>query len=136
MRRKCAQNGLDFHFKADGKVYELKEDRSLFARLLLACKSRPKIDIKNANGLNEFSAVPRSLLAADGTMFHCTKKSLLMSIVKDLPRNQPVNITSIQGTSDDGSGSQAAVRVRADIVDGMAEVQSMKKTMILSTVQV
>ena len=98
---------------------------------------RPKIDIKNANGLNEFSAVPRSLFAADGTMFHCTKKSLLiMSTLKDLPRNQPVNITSIQDTSDDGSGSQAAVRVRADIVDGMAEVQSMKKTMILSTVQI
>ena len=92
--------------------------------------------MKNANGLNEFSAVPRSLFAADGTMFHCTKESLLMSILKDLPRNQPVNITSIQGSSDDGSGSQAAVRVRADIVDGMAEVQSMKKTMILSTVQI
>ena len=97
---------------------------------------RPKIDIKNANGLNEFSAVPRSLFAADGTMFHCTKKSLLMSTLKDLLRNQPVNITSIQDTSDDGSGSQAAVRMRADIVDGMAEVQSMKKTMILSTVQI
>ena len=60
--------------KADGKVYELKEDRSLFARLLLACKSRPKIDIKNAIGLNEFSAVPRSLFAADGTMFHLPKR--------------------------------------------------------------
>ena len=59
-----------------------------------------------------------------------------MSILEDLQRNQPVNITSIQGTSDDGSGSQAAVRVRADIVDGMAEVQSMKKTMILSTAQI
>ena len=59
-----------------------------------------------------------------------------MSILEDLPRNQPVDITSIQGTSDDGRGSQAAVRVRADTVDGMAEVQSMKKTMILSTVQI
>ena len=59
-----------------------------------------------------------------------------MSILEDLPRNQPVNITSIQGTSDDRSGDQAAVRVRVDIVDGMAEVKSMKKTMILSTAQI
>lgn len=114
--------------KADGKVYELKEDRSLFARMMLACKSRPEIDIKNAIGLHEFSVVPRSLFAADGTMFHCTNKSLLMSILEDLPSNQSVNITSIQGTSNDASGSQAAIRVRVDIVDGMAEVQSMKKT--------
>ena len=46
--------GKEVKVKADGKVYELKEDRSLFARLLLACKSRPEIDIKNAIGLHEF----------------------------------------------------------------------------------
>ena len=64
--------GGEHYIKADGKVYELKEDRFLFPRMMLACKSRPEIDIKNAIGLHEFSVVPRSLFGTNGTMFHCT----------------------------------------------------------------
>ncbi|KXJ12360.1 hypothetical protein AC249_AIPGENE6741 [Exaiptasia diaphana] len=71
--------GKEVKFKANGKEVELKEDRSLFARMMLACKSRPEINIKDAIGLHEFSVVPRSLFAADGTMFHCTNKSVFAS---------------------------------------------------------
>ena len=41
--------------KATDKVVELKEDRSLFARLMMASKSRPDVDIKEAVDLYEFS---------------------------------------------------------------------------------
>ena len=50
------------------RAVELKEDRSLFARLMMVCKSRPDVDIKEAIGLYEFTVVPRSLFASDGTM--------------------------------------------------------------------
>ena len=54
------------------KVIELKEDRSLFARLLVVCKCRPGINLGDAVGKYEFSVAPRSLFAADGVMLHCS----------------------------------------------------------------
>lgn len=50
------------------KIIELKEDRSLFARMLIVARSRPEIDLQQAIGKYEFSAVPRSLFAPDGTL--------------------------------------------------------------------
>ena len=47
--------------KAKDTIIELKEDRNLFARLAMVCKSRPEIDIQEAVGLYEFTVVPRSL---------------------------------------------------------------------------
>ena len=117
--------GKEFKVKAAGKIIELKEDRSLFARMMVVCKSRPEINMKDAIGLHEFSVVPRSLFAADGTMFHCTNKSQLMSILEALPGNQPAETANTQGAGVDVQGHH---RVRVDIVDGMAEVQSLKKT--------
>ena len=62
------------------KVVELKENRSLFARLMMICKSRPEVDIKETITLYEFSVVPKSLFAPDGTMLHCPCKHALMHI--------------------------------------------------------
>ena len=64
---------------------ELKEDRSLFARMLVVCKSRPDINLKESIGKYEFSVVPRFLFAADGTMLHCSMKSKLMTILENSP---------------------------------------------------
>ena len=68
------------------KVIELKEDGSLFARLMMICKSRPEVDIKEAIALYEFSVVPRSLFAPDGTMLHATAhaRALLCTYWKSL----------------------------------------------------
>ena len=67
------------------KVMELKEDRSLFVRLLLVSKSRPEINLEDAVGRHELSFVPRSMFAADGEMLHCHTKSNLMAILESLP---------------------------------------------------
>ena len=67
---------------------ELKEDRSLFARMLVVCKSTPNINLKESIGKYEFSVVPRSLFAADGTMLHCSMKSKLMTILEKLPLDE------------------------------------------------
>lgn len=113
--------GKEIKIKINGKEYELKEDRVLSARMALACKARPEINIKDAIGMHEFSIVPRSLFAADGTMFHCINKSMLMSILEALPENQ-AEPASTQ------SSSAEVNQLRVDIVDSMAEVQSFKKT--------
>ena len=65
-------------------MIELKEDRSLFARMMMVCKARPEIDIKEAVGEYEFSIVPRSMFAANGTMLHCSPKSTLMNILEKM----------------------------------------------------
>ena len=69
--------GKKVKLREDNTV-ELSEDRNLFARMMLVCKSRADIDIKEAVGTYEFSVVPRSLFAADVTLLHCSRKSPLM----------------------------------------------------------
>jgi hypothetical protein len=56
------------------QIVELREDRNLFACMLFVCKSRPQIDIKEAVGTYEFTVVPRSMFAVDGSMLHCSLK--------------------------------------------------------------
>lgn len=109
--------GKTVRVKADNKVIELKEDRSLFARMMMVCKSRPEINIKEAIGEYEFAVVPRSMFAADGTMLHCTSKSSLMGILEKLDDKR------------DGGTEQEvpAAQMKVSIVDAMAEVQALDK---------
>ena len=102
---------------AADKIVELQEDSSLFSRMMMVGKSRREVDIKETVGQYEFSIVPRSLLAADGTMLHCASKSNLMSILEKL--NDSRNNRRVAGPSED--------QMKVAIVDGMAEVQSLHK---------
>ena len=65
---------------------ELKEDRALFARMLVVSKAKDN-DLKQVVGTYELSVVSRALLAADGSMLHATSKSDLMSILEGLPND-------------------------------------------------
>ena len=47
----------------DNKVVELQEDRCIFARMMMVCKSRPAINVAEAVGVYAFSLLPRSLFA-------------------------------------------------------------------------
>ena len=58
------------------------EDRSIFLRMMIICKARPEIDIKEAVGEYEFSIVPGSMFPADGTMLHCSSKSTFMNFLE------------------------------------------------------
>lgn len=64
--------GKNLRVVAKDLMVELNEDCSLFARMMMVCKARPEIDIKETVGEYEFSVVPRSMFAADGTMLHCS----------------------------------------------------------------
>lgn len=94
---------------AGDKIAELQEDRSLFARMMMVCKSRPEIDIKETVGQYKFSVVPRSLFAADSTMLHCSSKSNLMNILEKLNDNR--NNRRVASPNED--------QVKVTIVDGM-----------------
>ena len=107
-------NGKVIKVKKEERVLELKEDRSLFARLMMVCNSRLDIDIKEAIGLYEFTVVPRSLVTSDGTMMHCSCKSRLMHI---LEKQCGESSARLIGNSD----------VTVAIVDDIAEVQSLDK---------
>ena len=66
----------------DNKVVGLQEDRCLFARIIMVCKSRTEINIAEAVEVYEFSLVPRSLFASDGSMLRCSTKSALMNAIE------------------------------------------------------
>lgn len=112
--------GKVLRMTANGKMVELKEDRSLFARMMMVCKSRPEIDIKEAVGLYEFSVVPRSMFAADGTMLHCSSKSVLMDILEKMDGGNTVQ--TVQAPTE-----MAAMQMKVSIIDAMAEVQALDK---------
>ena len=120
---------------AGQQVIEMKEDRSFFARILVVCKSRPDINLKESIGKHESSVVPRSLFATDGTMLHCPVKSNLMAILENLPSDeaqvshQNAECTSIDvrstSTSNLAEPDVAFAKLEVGLVDAMAIVQSM-----------
>ena len=114
-------NAKKITISTKGKLVGLREDRSLFARLLVVCRTRPEIDLKETIGIYEFSVVPRSLFAADGTMLRCSRKSALMPILEKLP-SAASNGEGIKSTPVP-TGSQMKVM----IFDGMAELQCLDK---------
>ena len=101
------------------KTVELQEDRSLFARMLVVSKSRTEINLADTIGQYEFSVVPRSLFAADGTMLPCSAKSDLMKIIENIPTDTGDEEARVQ---------QQPLDVKVALVDGMAEVQSLQKS--------
>ena len=61
-----------------GETAEFQEDRNLFAHMIVIRKSRREIHTQEAVVKYKCTVVPRSILAADGTMLHCLAKSALM----------------------------------------------------------
>ena len=102
-------------------IVELQEDRSLFARMMMVCQTRPEINVQEAVGMYEFTVVPRALFAADGSMLHCPNKSALMSL---LEKEKPVSNEPV---------APQVTRHKVDIVDGMAALQSLDKRATIKT---
>ena len=63
--------------KLEGKVIEMREDKSLLRRLLIVSQKRDDIDLSSHISKYEFSAVPRSLFTYDGKLLPCTNKSVI-----------------------------------------------------------
>ena len=104
--------------KLNNAIVELQEDRSLFARMMMVCQTRPEINLQEAIGVHEFTVMPRALFAADGTMLHCSKKSALMALAE--------KEAAIATPSNDLATASLECN-KVDIVDGMAVLQSLDK---------
>ena len=105
------------------KLVELREDRSLLTRMMMVCKSRPEIDIQETVGLYEFSLVPRSLFAVDGSMLHCSSKSALLAILEKVCAGKERQ----NDEGNDGRMGSSTTQMKVAIIDGMAELQSLDK---------
>ena len=106
--------------KVKDTVTELKEDRGLFARMLIVVRSRQEIDLKGSLSKYEFSIAPRVLLSSDGSMHHCPKTSDLINILEAIPPKEGSN-----GTASQHQENLSDMEIA--IVDGMAEVQAIDK---------
>ena len=108
------------HTKIADKVVELKENRSLFARMVIAARTRPEIELQEAVSKYEFSSVSRALFSTDGSLLPCQNKSKLMNILEQLPKVDP---TELQAQTDETTlpRSGAVVHTQtAVVIDGMA----------------
>ena len=115
-------NAKNVKVSTEEKVIELREDRSLFAWMMMVCERHPDIYIKEKIGLYEFALIPRSLFAPDGSMLHCSSKSALMTILEKLPSRSPD-----QRGSDSTTTRTIEPHFKVIIIDGMAELQCLDK---------
>ena len=122
-------SGKNVTISVNKQSFELKENRSLFARLALAVCAKPDLDMAESIGTYEFSCVCRALFANDGTMLPSTAKSQLMNIIKSLAKessdiayNQFLHQQSCPAIMDgmvfvQYSSSSSAVTTCSDIAD-------------------
>ncbi|CAG9761449.1 unnamed protein product [Ceutorhynchus assimilis] len=66
------------------KTVAIKTDLSLISRLMIASRSRPEIDLRYNLSNYEFSALPKSLFAVDGSMHHCLAKHKLTDALESM----------------------------------------------------
>ena len=110
------------HKLAD-QVVELKDDWSLFARMLIVARSRPEINLKKGIGQHEFTSVPPALFTVSGELLPRTDKSKLMAILEELP-----NKTGGDQQPEDVTNDTAPLPPRkVTVIDGKALVQAMCK---------
>lgn len=80
--------------KVTGKIVELKEERALFSRFLIAANKRSEIDLEFCLENYEFSVVPKSLFSSDGGPLPSTDKSIVMHGIEKNVGSTTVNICS------------------------------------------
>jgi len=95
--------GKVVRMNVDNKALEIKENRSLFARMVIAARTRPDIDIHEAVGKYEFSNVSRALFASDGNELACQNKSSLMGLLEKLPVESAAQADGVGGIRRDSN---------------------------------
>ena len=125
-----ASQGKIMKSKVEGKVIQLKEEKSLIARFLITSHKRPELDLEYCLGNFEFSVVPKALFSTDGEPLPCTDKSKILHHIEDLGAiNKPTdddNLT-ITDVNDDN---------RVIVIDGMAVVNQIHKSSDMKTCKV
>ena len=79
-----ASNNKSATVKVNNELLVIREERKLMNRILVASRSRPEIDLSKIFGLYEFSVVPSSIFASDGTLYYGKDKSVIAKQLRDL----------------------------------------------------
>ena len=69
--------------KLNGEILQIREERKLMNRILVASRSRAEIDLSNIFGTYEFSVVPRSTFATDGSLYYGKDKSVIAQELRE-----------------------------------------------------
>lgn len=104
--------------KIGGKAttLEIKEDRSLFTRILIATRMRPEIDLKKIICNYELASVPRSMFNSHGELHFCSKKSELLGLLEKY---------SSENDEVSNSPDNFSEGVHVAVVDAMADLQGL-----------
>lgn len=65
--------------KVNGKIVSLKEEKTLITRFLVMARQRPEIDLPMLLGNFEFSVIPKSIFAVDGSVHPVNDKSRVIT---------------------------------------------------------
>ena len=106
------------------KITEIKEEKKLLTKIVVASRSRNDIDLAAYLGAYEFTNVPRSMFRPDGSLLLGTDKSSILHEIE----NQ-IKITENSMEVDCRSTENQSVI----IFDGMAVVNRLKKTSKMKT---
>ena len=105
-------NNKSTSIKLNGETLQIRQEPKLMNRILVASRSRTEIDLSNIFGTYEFSVVPLSLFATDGSLYYGKDKSV---IAKELREFEPEEI----GTQEDSESKKVV------IIDAMAIVNKI-----------
>ena len=70
-------NNKSTSVKLNGETLQIRQERKLMNRILVASRSRPETDLSNIFGTYEFSVVPLSLFATDGSLYYGKDNSVI-----------------------------------------------------------
>jgi len=99
----------------------------LLATTTIIARTREGLDLQDLIGRYEFSCVPRSLFAPDGSLLPCTDKSKLIALLESLGTDEddPNPMTLQTEGTDDPQPTTLETNEKAIILDGMAVVNDL-----------
>ena len=99
--------------KVNGKIIQLKEEKSLLSRFLITSRKRPEIDLEHCLGNFEFSVVPRALFTSDGEPIACTDKAKILHHIEELG--------SLEESGEENDNDSSVL-----VIDGMAVLKDLR----------
>ena len=121
-----AETTKKVHVKVNNKVVQVKEEKKLMTKFIIASRKWEDIDLPYCFGTYKFSVIPRSLFRPDGTMLLDTDKSAVMHEIEK-------TIESDRGNNVDLNILETNSVPNIAIFDGMTLVNRIKKDVRVTT---
>ena len=97
-----AERTKKVNVKVNNKVVQLKEEKKLMAKFIIASRKQEDIDLPYYFGKYELSVIPRSLFRPDGTVLLDTDKSNVMHEIEkaiESDRGNTVDLNILETSS-------------------------------------